>query len=116
VIEVAPCYVVSILYPADTGIIGFEILGDIGIVAYKPDWIRIDLEVDPVSTSACMNPCFPAGIVAAKYTCKGTLERHHGTVEDTVGCGEQVTRDNRIPAVSPHHCVAAGRPLFPGNI
>ena len=47
------------------------------------------------------------------YADEGTLERHHGTVENAICAGNRVPVNDRIVAVPPDDLVAVSWPILP---
>ena len=76
----------------------------------------VDLPVDGVVAEAAVEDHAAPAVVAAEDAGELPLERNHGAVEDAVGTGDQVARDDRIVAVAPDRVDAASGFVLPGDI
>jgi hypothetical protein len=54
-------------------------------------------------------------IVAAEYACKTIPEGDYRTVENTIGSGDIVASNDRIPGIAPEHIRGPLGSIFPGN-
>jgi hypothetical protein len=55
-------------------------------------------------------------VVAAENPGEFAFKGYNRAVEDAVGCGNQVARDDGVGAVTPDRVAVAGGSLFPGNV
>ncbi len=116
VIAVAPGHVIAVLQPHHPRVVAVLELADFGIVAQPFDRVVIQLPADPVLAEASMQVHHAGAVVGAEDAGKGSLERNHGAVEDAVGGGDQVARNDRVAAVAPDDVETAGGLFLPGDV
>jgi hypothetical protein len=88
----------------------------IRIIIDPLDDIVIQFPIDPILAEAAMHIHVSCLIIAAKYTRECAIKRHNRAVENTVGRWDQVSRYDRVIAVSPDYIAVSSRPDFPGDI
>ena len=116
VVTVAPGDPVAVLDPGHTGVILIVRLDHVGVAGLELDRLVVDLPVHAVFAEPGEYVHLHALVVAAEHSGKSVAERHHGTVEHTVGGRYGITAYNRVAARTPHRIIASFRTLFPGNL
>lgn len=96
VIAIAPCNIIAVLNEANTWVVAIYPLAYLLVVALETKWLFVDVPVYAVLRETYMEHHTTVGVVATEHSCKALAERNYGTVEYTVACRKQVTRNDRV--------------------
>jgi hypothetical protein len=88
----------------------------VGVGAGPLDRFILELPVNAICAEAAVQVHLALLVVAAKHASEPIAEGRHGAVENAVGRGDQVARDNRVGGVAPDHVGAAGGAIFPRDV
>ena len=101
VIAVAPGNIIAVLDKAHARVVAIHPCTDFLIIALELQRFFLDVPVYGIFTEPYVQPHATVSIVAAEYSCKPVAERYYRTVENTVGSGKQITRNNGVCHTAP---------------
>ena len=116
VVIVAPGHQVTALdfhYPR---VIGLDEPPDLRVVANPADRLGVNVEADAVFAAPGVNAHAAGPVVHPEHAGEALAERDHGAVEDAVGAGNDVARDDRVSAVAPDYVRTPFGARFPRYI
>jgi hypothetical protein len=61
----------------------------------------VDIPVDSILASSCMEDHIPTNVIASENSRKFAFEWHGSAVENTIACWDQVPRNNGVLIVTP---------------
>jgi len=95
---VAPGHVISAVDEGHARVVAVHPLAHLGRRAVgETQELRIELPVDSVLGETGMQAHGALLVVAAENPCECALERHDRRIEYTVGIGQEIPRDDRVP-------------------
>ena len=119
VVAVAPRHVVLVPDLRHARIVAVDPLAHFGIGALQLEVRFIDIPLQSVNREAYVDAHAAVRVVAAEHPGEiviALLEGYDRRVEDRVGGGEQVARNDGIGAVTPHYLFRTGRTILPRHV
>ena len=116
---VAPGDVVTVLNPANARVIAIFLAGYARVAAgsrLEVDRLVVDLPVDAVIGEACEDVHLNRAVVAAENASELALKRDNCGVEDAVGSGDEITRNDRVVVITPNRLIVALRLILPRDV
>ena len=85
VITVTPSNPIAVINLCNTRVILVIRVNHIGVTGLELDWFMLDIPVNAVFTESGKDIHLHSLVVATENSGIATVERHHGTIENTIG-------------------------------
>ena len=115
-VTIAPGDIITVFYEANTRVVAIHPFAHFGIVALKRQRFGMDIPMNGIFTEAHVQAHAAVRVVATEHSGITVTERHHGTVENTIGSRKQIARNDGIGRVAPHHFLRTDRTVFPRHV
>ena len=115
-ISVTPGHIVTAIHKADARVITIHPLTYLGNITLELQFLRLDVPMNGILAESHMKRHTAVRIVTTEHSGITFTERHYRTIEYTIGCWKQITGNNRIRTVSPHHIFTSCGTFLPRHV